>query len=188
VVGQDSGEFGFVFWLEQVFDSAFREFSESGVGRGEHGEWSFAGKCLGEAGRFNGRDQGGKIFIAGGDFDHVLRWFSGVEWGDDGENGRGGEGDVFFHRIKTIPHDIVFDNNGLVHLSSLETIPSNILFSNKGNVYLDSLRNIPKEVVFDNRGSVNLPYGWNHNWDGNIEGICYDILFNKMISLGLFDR
>jgi hypothetical protein len=98
------------------------------------------------------------------------------------------KGNVFFHRIKTIPHDIVFDNNGLVHLSSLETIPSNILFSNKGNVYLDSLRNIPKEVVFDNRGSVNLPYGWNHNWDGNIEGICYDILFNKMISLGLFDR
>ena len=64
-------------------------------------------------------------------------------------------------------------------------------FNNKGHVNLDSLTNIPPSVEFDNESNVyleSLTGDWFSDWKGNIEGINYKRLINKMISLGLFDK
>jgi hypothetical protein len=63
-----------------------------------------------------------------------------------------------------------------------------------GDVYLNSINALPKGTVFNNVGNVNLSSligGWIDDWKGNVgnvKGIHYKRLLNKMISLGLFDR
>ena len=90
--------------------------------------------------------------------------------------------------LKIIPGEIEFSNKGNLFLGDLESISPNVLFSNQGNVLL-KLTSIPKGVEFNNRKDVYLPlFGWFDEWVGNIEGIGYQRLLNKMISLGLFNK
>jgi len=65
-----------------------------------------------------------------------------------------------------------------------------VKFRNRGYVYLDSLETISPGVGFENGGSVNLGIlgDYFYLWKGNIEGVDPNMLLNKMISIGLFDR
>ena len=65
MVGEDSGEFGFVFRLEQVFDCALWEFVERGIGGGENGEGAGSAECLGEVGGLDGGDERGEVRVSG---------------------------------------------------------------------------------------------------------------------------
>jgi hypothetical protein len=114
---------------------------------------------------------------------------------------------------KTVDDKMIVDEGGFYHqgkviLNSLTSLPSGVKFKNREGVYLDSLTSIPPGVEFNNGGSVNLrsissispgvEFTNKYNvylgtlsfgkWEGNIEGINYKRLLNKMISLGLFER
>ena len=96
-----------------------------------------------------------------------------------------------YANITTIPPGVKFQNGGYVSLNFVEILPSNTLFDNYGYVALDSLKNILPGVEFENRGHIWIesiikdPWA---SWKGNIKGIDYKKLLNKMISLGLFDK
>jgi hypothetical protein len=93
--------------------------------------------------------------------------------------------------LQTLPQGIEFNNRGDVHLRSLQTLPQGIVFNNGGAVNLMSLQTLPQGIVFNNGGAVNLmslTRGWFSGWQGNIGGIDFKRLLNKMISLGLFDK
>ena len=80
-------------------------------------------------------------------------------------------GDVSLPSLTSIPSDVEFRNGRYVSLTSLTTIPIGVEFKNPMPVYLGSLIG-----------------GWSSSWKGNIQGIHHQRLFNKMISIGLFDR
>jgi hypothetical protein len=89
--------------------------------------------------------------------------------------------------------NITLRGKGDIILNSILSLPSGIIFMNTGKGELDSLKSIPPGVVFDNRGDIYLNSLVKGNcfinaWKGNIEGINYKRLINKMIALGLFDR
>jgi hypothetical protein len=92
--------------------------------------------------------------------------------------------------LTSIPPGVVFKNGRDVNLESLKTLPSGVKFRNRGYVYLDSLETISPGVGFENGGSVNLGIlgDYFYLWKGNIEGVDPNMLLNKMISIGLFDR
>ena len=103
------------------------------------------------------------------------------------------EGAVHLGFIESIPPDVEFRNAGKVAFVELKTLPSGVVFRNAGHVYLKLLETIPPGVEFKNRGSVWLCSlkslrGYLKDWEGNIEGVDPNELFNKMIELGLFDR
>ena len=88
-----------------------------------------------------------------------------------------------------------------IWLNSTVEIPSGVSFVNDGNLWLASLRRIPSDVVFANRGAIQLrdlvgpgPFRLTNGtfpfreWDGHIKGINDNLLLNKMIADGLFDR
>jgi hypothetical protein len=86
---------------------------------------------------------------------------------------------------------VIVTHSGGVYLDSLRTLPQGIEFNNGRGVNLESLRTLPQGIEFNNGGYVNLMSligGWLSFWEGNIEGIKYKRLLNKMISLGLFDK
>ena len=88
---------------------------------------------------------------------------------------------------------IVINYKWMVVFNSLETIPPGVVFKNQGAIAFNSLKTIPPGVEFDNKGLVifrSLISGGGsfREWKGNIEGIDYKRLLNKMISIGLFDR
>ena len=88
-----------------------------------------------------------------------------------------------------------------IWLNSTVEIPSGVSFVNDGNLWLASLRRIPSDVVFANRGAIQLrdlvgpgPFRLTNGtfpfreWEGHIKGIKDNLLLNKMIADGLFDR
>ena len=98
---------------------------------------------------------------------------------------------VFLRSLKTLPPGVVFKNLGNISLEFLTSLPPGVQFKNAGGVYLHSVKSIPPGVQFENLGfDVNLKslIGWPDTWEGNIEGIRWNRLFNKMIELGLFDK
>jgi hypothetical protein len=104
-----------------------------------------------------------------------------------------GKGDIILNSILSLPSGIIFMNTGKVELDSLKSIPPGVVFDNGWFTSLNSLKSIPPGVVFDNRGDIYLNSLVKGNcfinaWKGNIEGINYKRLINKMIALGLFDR
>jgi hypothetical protein len=102
-----------------------------------------------------------------------------------------GGGSVNLSSLTALPEEIAFCNGISVHLTSINTISKGTVFANTGDIDLSSVKTIPKGIVFSNEGDVylgSLIGGWISNWEGNIKGIDYQRLLNKMISLGLFDR
>ncbi len=100
-------------------------------------------------------------------------------------------GALYLDSLIDLPSNVVFMNTGGVYLNNLKTLPEGIVFSNRGGVDLRLLEKIPQGIVFSNGGNVylkSLMAGFFGNWKGNIEGINYTLLLNKMIALGLFDR
>jgi hypothetical protein len=100
-------------------------------------------------------------------------------------------GALYLDSLIDLPSNVVFMNNGGIYLTNLKTLPEGIVFSNRGGVDLRLLEKIPQGIVFSNGGNVylkSLMEGFFGNWKGNIEGINYTLLLNKMIALGLFDR
>ena len=78
-----------------------------------------------------------------------------------------------------------------VDLTSLTSLPPGVVFNNGGEVGLRSLEAIPPSVEFRTTYDVSLKSltgNWFSEWKGNIEGIRFNRLLNKMIALGLFDR
>ena len=101
------------------------------------------------------------------------------------------DGDVYLNSLETLPSGVEFNNQGNINLKSLKTLPAGVGFKNHGDINLDSLKALPVSVEFKNGRWVNLKSligGWYDNWPGNIEGIYWMKLLNKMISIGLFDR
>jgi hypothetical protein len=103
-----------------------------------------------------------------------------------------GNGDIILNSITSLPSGIIFRNSGKVELDSLTNISPGVEFQNRWFTSLNSIKSIPPGVVFDNNGDVylnSLVKGtYLNSWAGNIGGINYKRLINKMISLGLFDR
>lgn len=100
-------------------------------------------------------------------------------------------GDVGFRYLTSIPSGVEFKNGGGVHLPSLTSLPPGVVFNNTGSVWMESLTSIPPGVEFNNGKGVNLGSligGWFEYWKSNIEGINNNMLLNKMIKDGLFDR
>ncbi len=131
------------------------------------------------------KEEGNKIIvnhIGNVDLDSLQTLPEGITFSNGGY--------VYLVSLQTLPEGITFSNDVDVHLGSLKTIPQGITFSNRGFVDLRSLQTIPRGIVFSNGGNVYLGslIGWFHDWKGNIKGIDYQRLLNKMISLGLFDR
>ena len=78
-----------------------------------------------------------------------------------------------------------------VDLVSLTSLPPGVVFSNEGEVGLRSLEAIPPDVEFRTTYDVNLQSltgNWFSEWEGNIKGIRFNRLLNKMIPIGLFDK
>ena len=101
------------------------------------------------------------------------------------------EWNAYLNSLETIPPGVGFKNGGDVFLNSLKTLPRGVVFENESCVYLESLKTLPPSVEFKNGGYVNLESlvgGRFDEWEGNIGGIDYKRLLNKMIELGLFDR
>ena len=101
------------------------------------------------------------------------------------------DGGGYFPNLKTLPSDVVFNNEGDVFLKSLKTIPSGIEFKNTGDVFLDVLETLPPGVEFNNGDRVHVKFihpAYFHRWNGNIEGIDSKTLLNKMIQRGIFSR
>ena len=76
-------------------------------------------------------------------------------------------------------------------MDALTSLPPGVEFRNGGNVWLRSLTSLPPGVVFENEGYVyfkSLMGGRFSDWRGDIEGIKPNMLLNKMIKDGLFDR
>ena len=99
------------------------------------------------------------------------------------------EGDVHLQSLKTLPPGVEFKNGGSVDLRSSKTISPGVEFKNGGSVHLQSLKTIPPGVEFKNKGSVylgSLIGGWIDDWGGNIEGVDSKRLFNFTISKGVF--
>ena len=98
-------------------------------------------------------------------------------------------GDVDLPSLQTLPPGVEFKNRGNVNLSSLQTISPDVVFNNGGRVDLESLETLPPGVEFNSGRSVylwTLIGGWLEGWSGNIEGIDRNMLFNSMISKGMF--
>ena len=101
------------------------------------------------------------------------------------------EGYVYLDRLTSLPPGAAFRNGGHVNLRSLTSLPSGVEFMNVGNINLDSITSLSPGVEFKHRGNVyfrSLMGGRFSDWRGDIEGIDYKRLLNKMISLGLFER
>jgi hypothetical protein len=103
-----------------------------------------------------------------------------------------GADSVFLQTITSLPSGVTFKNIFDVYLDSVTNISPGVRFENGWNVIMRSIENIPPGVSFDNRGDIYLDSlikgGFLRNWEGNIEGINYKRLINKMISIGLFDK
>ena len=103
-----------------------------------------------------------------------------------------GADSVFLQNITSLPSGVAFKNTSDVYLDSVTNISPGVRFENGWNVLMRSIENIPPGVSFDNRGDIYLDSlikgGFPGNWRGNIEGINYKRLINKMISIGLFDK
>ena len=112
-------------------------------------------------------------------------------------------GSVNLNSLTHLPEKISFNNKVDVYLNSLTSLSNGINFSNGRNVFLDSLTTIPRETIFSDVKFVNLQsiignrpmkphHSWAHNffdsWEGNIRKIKPNILVNKMIKDGLFNR
>ena len=98
---------------------------------------------------------------------------------------------ILFNNFNSIPSGVEFNSNGVVYLYELKDLPSEVIFNNKGDVVLDSIKNIFPDVKFNNSGNIRLELLggiWFDKWKGNIKGIGYKRLLNKMISLGLFNK
>jgi hypothetical protein len=101
------------------------------------------------------------------------------------------DGDVQLENVHILQSDIYFNNNGFIYLSNLYRIPPDVEFTNRGYIWFTSIRSISPDVEFKNEGHVNLQPlidGVIDDWEGNIDDIEPRRLFNKMISLGLFDK
>ena len=102
------------------------------------------------------------------------------------------DGDVIlFNNFNSIPSGVEFNNKGVVYLYELKDLQSGVMFNNKGDIVLDSIKNISPDAKFNNSGNIRLEFLdgiWFDKWNGNIKGIGYKRLLNKMVSLGLFDR
>ena len=72
VVGENAGQLGFVFWLQETLDGACRELGESFVGWGEDGEWAFTAEGFRETGGLDCCYEGREVFVASGDFNDVF--------------------------------------------------------------------------------------------------------------------
>jgi hypothetical protein len=86
---------------------------------------------------------------------------------------------------------VIVDVGDNVYLEFLTSLPSSgVEFRNRGIVNLKSLKSIPPGVEFRNiDGDVLLRSiidGWIWEWEGNIEGISSNTLFNGMIKRGMF--
>jgi hypothetical protein len=98
---------------------------------------------------------------------------------------------ILFNNFDSIPSGVEFNSNGVVYLYELKDLPSGVIFNNKEEVVLDSIENISPDVKFNNSGNIRLELLggiWFDKWKGNIKGIGYRRLLNKMVSLGLFDK
>jgi hypothetical protein len=98
---------------------------------------------------------------------------------------------VWLNSLSSLPPGVEFKNGGSVDLDSLTSIPPGVVFRNGHNVVLSSLTSLPPGVEFKNKGEVDLLALIGRRiyfWKGNIKGIDYKRLLNKMISLGLFDK
>ena len=101
------------------------------------------------------------------------------------------ENTVYLNTLTSLPPGVEFRNKDHVDLQSLKSLPPGVVFENRGHVWLESLTSIPPGVEFNNGKGVNLGSligGWFEYWKSNIEGINNNMLLNKMIKDGLFDR
>ena len=103
-----------------------------------------------------------------------------------------GEGTIILlSALESIPSGVEFNNRGGVYLYELKNLPPGVIFNNKENIILDSVKSISPDVKFNNLGNIRLSSltgDWFDVWEGNIKGISYKRILNKMISLGLFDK
>ena len=86
---------------------------------------------------------------------------------------------------------VVTSNGDFDLLVSLDSIPPGVEFRGGRSLHLNSLMSIPPGVQINIGGDVSLRSligGWFRLWAGNIEGINYKRLLNKMISEGVFDK
>ena len=87
--------------------------------------------------------------------------------------------------IAEIPENISFNNRGTVSLNFIKKVPSGVEFNNVYRVLMARVISIHPSVRFNTRGS-NFLGDLVDQWDGNIEGIDENALFNMMIKRGLF--
>lgn len=100
---------------------------------------------------------------------------------------------VLLDSLTSLPSDVEFANRGKIRFEGLTDLPPGVVFRNTGYVYFGRLNYIPPGVEFRNKGGLWLNRvmkggQWFENWNGNIKGIHPVRLFNKMISIGVFDK
>ena len=98
---------------------------------------------------------------------------------------------VYLKFLTSLPPGVEFKVWGDVYLDYLTSLPPDTEFNNAGSVILNSLTSLPSSAEFNNGGSVWLSAlisGRFDDWKGNIEGVNWKRLLNKMISLGVFER
>lgn len=99
---------------------------------------------------------------------------------------------INLNELETMPENVVFENQGSVHLYSLGSLPEGTIFRNAENVYIKHFKNIHPTVRFYNKSDLwimNPRSGWKalHYSEGfNIEDINSKELLNSMISKGIF--
>ena len=98
---------------------------------------------------------------------------------------------VNLDHLREISTNIIFRNKGYVWLSELLEIPPNVKFENDGYVYANSSKGISRSVEFNNSSWIrfeDIEVGDIGEFILGIKGINDKRLFNKMVSLGLFEK
>jgi hypothetical protein len=86
--------------------------------------------------------------------------------------------------VRTLPDNVVFQNNGSVYLNDLESISPGTEFRNKGSVNLMLIKEFP-EGVFGNTGSLWTKGFNNIHWGCDVPGIRKGEILNVMIKRGI---
>lgn len=94
---------------------------------------------------------------------------------------------VLLKKLKSIPENTIFKNNGNVDLTSVNNIPQGVEFQNEGNVYLNPNAHISNNVFFKNDGFIkkgSTIIRFDSNYDIHLRGISKSRMVNLILGRG----
>lgn len=96
---------------------------------------------------------------------------------------------VYLEKVRTLPENVIFDNESDAYLNDLESISPGVQFINNGSVNLKLIKiEDLRPGVFMNTRSLWTEWFNNIHWQCDVPGIRKGVLLDLMIKKGLFER